>query len=118
MEDMLIEGCKAGDLSQVSHALQAGADLHCYGDSPMYYAATRGHWAVVQHLWIYADVPRVFHVGRGTLRKAAAHGHVRIVRFLACFATPSERDAARRAASAAGHADVVASLEAYDTPQK
>jgi ankyrin repeat protein len=113
MDDVLLEGCKTGDLAQVARALTAGADLHCYGDSPLYYAASRGHFQVVQHLWLHADLPRTFHVGRGTLRKAAAAGHTEIVRLLCRYATAPERAAAIRAADAAGQTATAACLEAY-----
>ena len=109
----LLNACKAGDLTKVSDALRAGADLHCYGDSPMLHAAVRGHYAVVQHLWLHADLPRVFHVGQGTLRKAAQRGHTDVVVFLAHYATPKEVDVALAAARKAGKDATALALERF-----
>ena len=109
----LINACKAGDLAAVSSALRGDADLHCYGDSPMLQAAVHGHYHVVQHLWMHADTPRVFHVGQGTLRKAAQRGHTDIVVFLAHYATPKEVGAALAAAKKAGQDATALALERF-----
>jgi len=113
MEDVLLEACKAGDLTSVADALRAGADLHCYGDSPMLQAAIHGHYAVVQHLWLHAPIPRVFHVGQGTLRKAAQRGYTEIVVFLSNYATPTELDAAITSAQRAGQEETALALERF-----
>ena len=109
----LIKACKAGDLTAVSSALRMGADLHCYGDSPMLNAAINGHYAVVQHLWMHAPTPRVFHVGQGTLRKAAQRGYTEIVVFLGHHATPKEVVAAAAAARKAGQDATALALERF-----
>ena len=113
MDDTLLAACKAGDLLAVSDALSAGANLHCYGDSPMLQAAIHGHYPVVQHLWLRASVPRVFHVGQGTLRKAAQRGYTEIVVFLATYATPTELQAARDAAHRSGQPSTALALERF-----
>jgi len=113
MEDDLLEACKAGDLMAVADALRAGTDLHCYGDSPMLQAAIHGHYAVVQHLWLHAPVPRVFHVGQGTLRKAAQRGYTEIVVFLSNYATPSELEVAIVSARRAGQDATALALERF-----
>jgi hypothetical protein len=117
MDDVLIEACKSGDVYTVSRALREGADLHCYGDTPLFHAAIRGHYAVVQHLWIHAPAPRIFHVGQGTLRKVAEKGFDEIVNFLAPFATPSEIETARVSAERRGQTTTVLVLERFQTPK-
>jgi len=113
----LIKACKAGDLAAVSSDLNLGADLHCYGDSPMLNAAINGHYAVVQHLWIHADIPRIFHVGQGTLRKAAQRGYTDIVMFLAHYATPTEIATTLRAARKACQGATALALERFQASQ-
>jgi hypothetical protein len=113
MDDMLLEACKAGDLLSLSDALRSGADLHCYGDAPMFHAATNGHYAAVQHLWLHAPTPRVFHVGQGTLRKASQRGYTDIVVFLANYATPPEIQASIGAAQRSGQEDTALALERF-----
>jgi hypothetical protein len=88
--EILLEGCRTGDLFAVVKAVGNGADVHYHGDMPMFYAATRGHTFIAQHLWVHAPQPRMFHVGQGTLRKTLERGHDDLVRFLAPFATVSE----------------------------
>jgi hypothetical protein len=111
MDDTLVDACKQGDLVAVATALQKGADVHCYGDAPMFQAATNGHFAIVQHLWVHAPIPRVFHVGQGTLRKAAQKGYTDIVMFLVSFATPPEIEAAIAAAHRSHQPDIALALE-------
>jgi hypothetical protein len=115
MDDVLLEACKVGDLLLISDTLRAGADLHCYGDGPMFHAATNGHYSVVQHLWLHAPIPRVFHVGQGTLRKAAQRGYTDIVVFLANYATPPELQAAICAAQRSGQGATALALERFWT---
>lgn len=113
MDDDLLAACRSGDLLAVSDALRAGADLHCYGDSPMLQAAIHGHYAVVQHLWLHAPIPRFFHVGQGTLRKAAQRGYTDIVVFLGNYATLEEIDVAISASHRAGQAATALALERF-----
>lgn len=113
MEDILLDACKFGDLTGVADALRAGADLHCYGDSPMLQAAIHGHYTVVQHLWLHAPVPRVFHVGQGTLRKAAQRGYTDIVVFLSNYATSKELDVAIVSARKAAQEETALALERF-----
>lgn len=113
MDDVLLNACREGDILSVSDAIRAGADLHCYGDSPMLQAAIHGHFMVVQHLWLHAPTPRVFHVGQGTLRKAAQRGYTDIVVFLSNYATPFELDVAIHAAQRAGQDATALALERF-----
>ena len=117
MNEALIDACREGDLVAAADAIRAGADIHCYGDSPMLQAAIHGHYLLVQHLWLHAPLPRMFHVGQGTLRKAAQRGHTSIVVFLAPFGTASEIEAARHAAVRAGQEGTALALERFQTQQ-
>lgn len=114
MDDLLLAGCRTGDLAAVATALRNGADLHCYGDGPLLTAAVKGHYNIVQHLWLHAEVPRHFHVGQGTLRRVAERGHADIAAFLAPYATSTERAAAVAAAHRKGREDVAARLADFD----
>ena len=84
----------------------------------MYHAATRGHYVIVQHLWLHAPLPRVFHVGQGTLRKAAERGFTDVVVFLANYATPSELASVAQAARRAGQTATAFALEEFIAFQK
>lgn len=87
--DALLAACRRGDVTAVEDAAARGADLHCYGDQPMYYAATRGHHAVVTYLVLHAPAG-CFHVGAGALRAVARMGDTAMLARLLAFATPAE----------------------------
>ena len=94
MNDQLLAACAAGRLDAVEDAHARGADLHCYGDSPMLKAALGGHFAVVMYLIIHGD-SEGFHVGRGVLRVLCKRGDTQMAELLWRFATPKEAAAAR-----------------------
>ena len=112
MEELLLDGCRSGNLSQVSTALRSGADVHCYGDAALCAAAVRGYSHIVQHLWLHTDPPRHFHVGQGTLRRTAEKGYSEIALFLAPYATDAELAAAVAGAQRKGQSTLATCLAA------
>ena len=90
-----------------------------YGDSPLMWAASRGHGAVVRRLWeAGADLGLTNHFGSSALHAAAFMHHSAVVwSICALTAAESTADANSTATNEAGaHVQEAACTDALDTP--